>query len=258
MMIHSITSSRGAMVMDYPGKPEASAFSDALTVARAPSHKHVARPDCARVPPTLLLGLLASIDELGASSQEILRQVGCDAAEMSRGPIEPALFIRATRICHEYLRTYIERSDRGSSLTAGQLVLLSKCLISCTDLRDAIGTTAQFFDMLGGRTGRAALSSDRGFAYLTLTTVAGSASPAALSMDLCNIVLLHKLYEWLIDATIPLEAADLSHPPPRRSILHLSLLSCPARFGRPETRLTFAASALERPVTRRPSELSAR
>jgi AraC-like DNA-binding protein len=248
----------GAMVMDFPGKPEASAFADALSVARPSSHKHVARPDCARVPPTLLQGLLGGIDELGASSQELLRQVGCDAADVNRGPIEPALFIRATRVCHEYLRSYIERTDRGSSLTAGQLVLLSKCLIGCTDLRDAIGTTAQFFEMLGGRHGCAALTSERGLAHLSLATVVGSTSAAALSMDLCNIVLLHKLYEWLIDATIPLAAAELSHPHPQRSVLHLSLLSCPARFGRPATRLTFAAGALEQPVARRPAELSAR
>ena len=68
------------MVMDFPGKPEASAFSDALAVARPSSHKHVARPDCARVPPLLLQGLLAGIDELGANSQEILRQAGFSCA----------------------------------------------------------------------------------------------------------------------------------------------------------------------------------
>jgi AraC-like DNA-binding protein len=244
--------------MDFPGKLETSAFSDALSVARPATHKHVARPDCARVPPTLLQGLLGGIEELGASPQEILRQAGCDATELGRGPIDPGLFIRATRICHEYLRTYIERNDRGACVTADQLVLLSRCLIGCADLRDAIGTTAQFFEVLGAGTARAALTSERGRAHLYLTTVAGSAGPAALSMDLCNIVLLHKLYEWLIDAAIPLEAAEVRHPHPQRSVLHLSLLSCPVRFGRPETRLTFAASALEHPVTRRPSELSAR
>jgi AraC-like DNA-binding protein len=246
------------MVMDFPGKPEASAFSDALAAVRPPSRKHVARPDCARMPPTLLQGLLGGIDELGANSQEILRQAGCDPAEVSRGSIEAGLFIRATRICHEYLRSYIERTERGSSLTPGQLVLLSKCLVGCADLRDAIETTAQFFEILGGRSGRAALSSDRGRAHLRITTVAGSAGPAALPMDLCNIVLLHKLYEWLIDATIPLESAEFGYPHPRRSVLHLSLLSCPARFGRPETCLTFCASTLEHPVIRRPSELSSR
>jgi AraC-like DNA-binding protein len=246
------------MGMDFPGKPEAAAFSDALGVARPSSHKHVARPDCARVPPTLLQGLLGGIDELGANSHEVLRQAGCDPTDVNRGSIEPGIFIRATRLCHEYLRTYIERTDRGASLTAGQLVLLGKCLVSCADLRDAIETTAQFFDALGGRAGRMALTSDRGRAHLRVTTVVGSASPAALSMDLCNIVLLHKLYEWLIDATIPLEAAEFGHPHPRRSVLHLSLLSCPSRFGRPETCLTFAASSLEHLVMRRPSELSTR
>jgi AraC-like DNA-binding protein len=246
------------MVMDFPGKPEASAFSDALAVARPSSHKHVARPDCARVPPLLLQGLLAGIDELGANSQEILRQAGCEPTEVSRESIEPGLFLRATRSCHEYLRIYIERTDRGSSLTAAQLVLLSRCLVGCADLRDAIETTAQFFEVLGGRAGRVALTADRAHARLRITTVVGNASPAALSMDLCNIVLLHKLYEWLIDATIPLQAAEFSHPHPRRSVLHLSLLSCPARFGRPHTCLTFAASGLEHPIIRRPSELSSR
>ncbi len=246
------------MVMDFPGKPEASAFSDALGMARPPSHKHVARPDCARVPPTLLQGLLGGIDELGANSADILRQGGCDPAEVSRGSIEPGLFIRATRICHEYLRAYIERTDRGSSLTAGQLVLLSKCLVGCADLRDVIETTAQFFDVLGGRSGRVALSCDRGRAQLRITTVTGASGPAALSVDLCNIVLLHKLYEWLIDAAIPLEAAEFGHPHPLRSVLHLSLLSCPARFGRAQTCLTFGAASLEHAVIRRPSELSSR
>jgi hypothetical protein len=140
--------------MDFPGKLETSAFSDALSVARPATHKHVARPDCARVPPTLLQGLLGGIEELGASPQEILRQAGCDATELGRGPIDPGLFIRATRICHEYLRTYIERNDRGACVTADQLVLLSRCLIGCADLRDAIGTTAQFFEVLGAGTAR--------------------------------------------------------------------------------------------------------
>jgi hypothetical protein len=150
------------MGMDFPGKPEAAAFSDALGVARPSSHKHVARPDCARVPPTLLQGLLGGIDELGANSHEVLRQAGCDPTDVNRGSIEPGIFIRATRLCHEYLRTYIERTDRGASLTAGQLVLLGKCLVSCADLRDAIETTAQFFDALGGRSGtRASAGNDR-------------------------------------------------------------------------------------------------
>ncbi len=246
------------MVMDFPGKPEVSVFSDALSMARPSPHKHVARPDCGRVPPMLLQGLLGSIDELGANSQEVLRQGGCEPTDVTRGAIEPGIFIRATRICHEYLRTYIERTDRGSSLTATQLVLLSKCLVGCADLRDAIETTAQFFDVLGGRVGRVALTSERGHAHLRVTTVVGSASAAALPMDLCNIMLLHKLYEWLIDAALALQVAEFAHPQPRRSLLHLSLLSCPAHFGRPETCLTFAVSGLEHPVIRRPSELSAR
>lgn len=246
------------MGMDFPGKPETSAPADSLAAPRSLSHKHVARPDCARVPPTLLHGLLSGIDELGANPHDILRAGGCEPAEVSRGSIEPGTFIRATRICHEYLRAYIERTDRGSCLTAAQLVLLSKCLLGCADLRDAIATTAQFFEVLEGRIGRVALTSDRGRAQLRITTVLGSASPAALPMELCNIVLLHKLYEWLIDDAIALEAAEFGHPQPRRSVLHLSLLSCPARFGRTETCLTFDASALEHPVIRRPSELSTR
>lgn len=247
--------------MDVPGGGETSAGGGTVTVLRQNAPKHVARPDCTGVPKSILQGLLGAVTELGAEPEQILKEAG-SSASLRRllaedvATVERNLFLRASRTCHEYLRLYIERTERGSCLTTGQLALLGKCLVGCGDLREALATTAQFFDLLDGRIGGIALTVSGQQARLRVATVVSRASHAALALDLCNIALLHKLFEWLVDAALPLEAAQFVHARPRRPALHLTLLCCPARFGAPETALLFPASCLEMPVIRRPSELN--
>ncbi len=247
--------------MDSSAKPEQAESGGIAVATRHAARKHVARPDCG-VPRSVLQGLLSSSAEIGAAPAEILRQAGATPAAhalLARDArlVDVALFVRASCICHEYLRAHIEGPERGSCLTSGQLTLLSKCLIGCSDLGEAIRTTSQFFEMLTGRIGRVALKSQGAEAALCVSTVVSRSSRAAQALDLCNIVLIHKLYEWLTDACIPLKSAEFNYPCPPRPDLHLSLLSCPARFGLPETCLTFPASSLSLPVIRRRAELNA-
>ena len=248
--------------MDVPGADEAGENCGAVALLRPASHKHVARPDCTGVPKSILQGLLAAMAEVGAQPEEILKRAGSSESLQrlvaeDAATVELGLFVRASRTCHEYLRLYIEGTERGSCLTTDQLALLSKCLVGCADLREALATCSQFFAMLDGRIGQVALAVSGTQARLTVATVVGRPSRAAVAMDLCNIALLHKLFEWLVDAPLPLDGAEFAHPSPRRPELHLTLLSCPARFAAAETALLFPVACLDMPLIRRRAELNA-
>ncbi len=249
------------MIMGSSGDPGLASAPGATCRSTMSTRKHVARPDCGRVPKSLLVALLNSVIEIGATPDQVLRQVGSgvcfrDLVSGDDSLVELELFTSVNRACNAHLRAYIEGTERGSCLGDYQLILLCKCLVGCSDLREAIVTTTQFFEMLAGRIGRVVLRANDETARLYIATVVSRRSQAALAVDLYNIALIHKLYEWLIDDPIPLETVEFRHDSASRSDLHLSLFSCPSRFGTSDNCLTFSVEYLSRPVIRRRSELN--
>ncbi|ARR54698.1 AraC family transcriptional regulator [Rhizorhabdus wittichii DC-6] len=216
-------------------------------------HKHVSRLRCEEVPVDLLIALLGCVAKAGGSADGILRDAGATYRfrELKRRRnCTIAEFTRANRLCNEYLRGHILATTGCPTLNEQQFYLLAKCLAACSDLEEALRTTAAFFAMFEGRIGEAHFEVRGERVHLHINPPRREKNEAGFLVDIYGYAILQIFLGWLLDEQPIFDAVDLIYPQPARESVHLGLFDCPIRFGQPSNRFSFRSDLLSQPVVR--------
>jgi len=224
--------------------------------------KHVSPAVCHHLPATFIAALLESVAELGEDPDVILREAGAscrfkDLASRHDARLSLTEFVSINRLCNVALRRRHQQVTGEASMTEEQFGLLCQCLLGAATLREAIATSARFFNMFDDRIGRTALDERDDEALLRIGPERRVQTAASYVIDLYGLAVMQLLYGWLIDQPLQLRSVHLAYPCPPQNRLGLGLFDCELRFEQPENALCFDALQLDQPTVRTHGELSA-
>lgn len=137
-------------------------------------------------------------------------------------------------------------------LRSGSFVFISRCCIQQPTLEKAMQQALSFFG-LALESFRGKLIRSQSLAEVVLRE--RNAEPARAFCYFTFWMLLHGLACWLVGRRIPLLAVELRCAEPDYTDDYRVMFSDNLRFGRPSTRIIFAAEVLDLPIRRSEAEL---
>jgi AraC-like DNA-binding protein len=223
--------------------------------------KHVSPAVCHSMPASFIAALLETVADLGEDPNNILREAGAscrfsDLAHRDDASVSVNEFVGINRHCNLAMRRRHRRETGETSMTEEQFGLLCQCLLGAGTLREAIATSARFFNMFDGRIGRTELVERGGDAVLTIGPERRASTTASYVIDLYGLADMQMLYGWLIDQPLQLRSVRLAYACPAQNRLGLGLFDCELRFEQSANALCFDATQLDQPTVRTHAELA--
>lgn len=184
----------------------------------------------------------------------LLEEAGETATDTA---FDAAGFVAVYRRAIEALEARVARGDGHPPMTAREVALLCRCVLSCTDLEEAIRCAADFCALLHPRAGELALRVDGGVAQFRMDSLRRRPGPATCLVDITGLYSYLQLFGWLVGEPLRPRAVLLGYPQRREAEPFIGLFNAPVYVGGRCHGFEFDAALLRRPILRRPAELPA-
>ncbi|HYQ39131.1 MAG TPA: AraC family transcriptional regulator [Pseudomonas sp.] len=198
---------------------------------------------------------LRAFAERGEPIDALLREIGLEPALLSdpRARVEVGAYSRLwLHLARRYDDEFFAMDPRR--MRWGSFAFLCRTCRSQATLEEALRTALEFF-ALTFENFRGTLSRSQSLAEVVLHE--RSAEPARPFTYFTFWLLLHGLACWLVGRRFPLLAVESRCAAPPYLDDYRVMFSDNLRFGRPATRIIFAADVLDLPVRRSEAELAA-
>lgn len=216
-------------------------------MATAPAPRHVS------LLATLIAHLLQELQQMGPLPPA-LSSAEVRSALDSGAELPGACFAQLYRTANAALALHLARDGGQPPLSALDIELLCRCLLSCRNLEDAVQRAADFCTAIGPRGGRLTLAREDGAALFGLQSPRAVDNPAAQLLEITSLFSFQQLFGWLIGEPLRLQAVWLSGS--ADSLPFLKLFGAPVSSGRPHAGFRFDALQLSHPLVRQPAELA--
>lgn len=140
-------------------------------------------------------------------------------------------------------------------ITKSEVDMLCYCVITCRNLREAIGRTIDFSRMLMPRMSELTLTEEGGEAVLTMRTIRSARTASGFVSDLTGLAMFYRLFSWLTGEEIRPMQAQFCYAQYLSADTTARLLPCAIKYNAPENMLRFSTTVLDRPVLRSYAEL---
>lgn len=134
--------------------------------------------------------------------------------------------------------------------------LLCRCVLSCSNLEDALLRAADFCTAIAPRGGALRLERRGERALFTLDALRPHADATTRLIDIANLFGYQQLFSWLIGEPLRIAAVHLTNPDQLETAPFLDVFNAAIEVGQPRTGFEFDAAQLARPVVRQSSELA--
>jgi len=194
-----------------------------------------------------------ALDGLAA---RLLQAVGQDSPARQLGAFDADRFIALYREAIETMESRVAKGDGHAPMTAQEMRLLCRCVLSCATLEEAIRCAADFCALLYPRAGVLALETRDDIAIFTMDSLRRKPSPASCLVDLTGLYSYLQLFSWLIGEPLQPSAVRLGYPRREDAAPFTGLFNAPVYAGAEQYGFEFDAALLRRPLLRRPAELA--
>lgn len=194
-----------------------------------------------------------ALDSLAA---RLLEAVGPDNTALEQTPFDTDRFIDLYRNAIEALESRVAKGDGHPPMTASEMGLLCRCVLSCATLDEAIRCAADFCALLHPRAGSLALEIRGDEAIFKMDSLRRRPSPASCLVDLTGLFSYLQLFSWLIGEALRPHAVLLGYPQREHAAPFTGLFNAPVYAGCACYGFEFDAALLRRPLLRRPAELA--
>lgn len=133
--------------------------------------------------------------------------------------------------------------------------LMCRCMLSCTDLEDAIGRAADFCRAVHPRGGQLALERHGATAFFSLDTKAGPESLACCIIDVLGLLGFQQLFGWLIGEPLRVRLIMLANRNRENAAPFIELFNAPIIANQHCSGIEFDAAQLSRVIVRNATEL---
>jgi AraC-like DNA-binding protein len=135
----------------------------------------------------------------------------------------------------------------------GALEFASEVMVRCTTLREAIGQSVRYLDLVTQGV-RYSLSEDKEWATVGIDFMNSPNDPDFL-LPQWHMIIWHKTAQWMIGAELSLERVELPNPMQSGFAGYAEMFGGNCVFRCPAARLTFPAAYLDRRLIHAPMEL---
>jgi len=192
-----------------------------------------------------------ALDGLAA---RLLEAVG--GADREQAAFDADRFVALYREAIEALESRVAKGDGHPPMTAAEVRLLCRCVLSCATLDEAIRCAADFCALLHPRAGALALEVRGEAASFRMDSLRRRPSPASCLVDLTGLFSYLQLFSWLIGEPLRPRAVQLGYPCREHAAPFTGLFNAPVYAGCDHYGFEFDAALLQRPLLRRPAELA--
>jgi len=194
-----------------------------------------------------------ALDGLAA---RLLQAVGPENGALESRPFDPDQFVDLYRNAIEALESRVAKGDGHPPMTASEMGLLCRCVLSCATLEEAIRCAADFCALLHPRAGALALKIGDETALFKMDSLRRKPSPASCLVDLTGLFSYLQLFGWLIGESLSPRTVLLGYPEREDAAPFTGLFNAPVYADADYYGFEFDAALLKRPVLRRPAELT--
>lgn len=225
--------------------------------------------------PDAIAPLPASADTAGAATPvlgtlvayvlEKLRAQGQLPQQLARPEVQMVLasgaelptdcFAQLYQTATAALATQLADSHGHPACTRLDTELLCRCVLSCSNLEDAMLRAADFCAAIAPRAGALQLERRGTRALFTLDALRPRADATTRLIDIANLFGYQQLFSWLIGQPLRIAAVHLTNPDQLETAPFLDLFNASLELGQQRTGFEFEAGQLALPVVRRPAEL---
>ncbi len=134
--------------------------------------------------------------------------------------------------------------------------MLCRCVLSATNLSEAIRLTIEFSDMLHPRNGKQAVDISSESVVFSLDTLRKCPTPISSLVDITGLHAFYQLFQWLIGIELPLTKVRIGLGQRDDVLPFLRLFNAPVLAVRNNYSFEFPVEFLQLPVVRTNKELS--
>jgi AraC-like DNA-binding protein len=204
-----------------------------------------------RVPTGFIKTLLRMVRERGYDFSAILKEAGLDF-----DPLDPtAVGYRSEVSAMQYSRVYQQvlqlLQDETFGVSGGELVnpgafrMMCYCIISCSNLGQAIQRAAEFYRTFFDESSQLYANFTDQFARVGYRTAGPSPDTVAPAYGLS---MWHRFFGWLCGRPIALQRVDFRGNEPARVEKYQALFACPVYFNQASDLLYFDSACLAWPL----------
>jgi len=164
-------------------------------------------------------------------------------------------FIELCRSLASALEHGLASADRRPPFSWLDHELMCRCMLSCTDLEDAIGRAADFCQAVHPRGGRLSLELRGDSAFFWLDTRAGPESLASCVIDVLGLLGFQQLFGWLIGEPLRIRMILLANRDRENASPFIELFKAPILANQPCSGIEFDCAQLQRVIVRNAAEL---
>ncbi len=164
-------------------------------------------------------------------------------------------FIELCRSLASALESGLAMENRRQPFTWLDHELMCRCMLSCTDLEDAIGRAADFCRAVHPRGGQLSLSVRGDNVFFALETRAAPESLANCIVDVLGLLGFQQLFGWLIGEPLRIRMIMLANRNRENATPFIELFNAPILANQPCSGIEFDAAQLRRVIVRNATEL---
>lgn len=172
-------------------------------------------------------------------------------------PASREAFIQLCRSLASALELGLATEGRRPPFTWLDHELMCRCMLSCTDLEDAIGRAADFCQAVHPRGGRLFLERRGATVFFGLDNQAASDSLASCIIDVLGLLGFQQLFGWLIGEPLRIRMIMLVNRNRENAAPFIDLFNAPILANQQCSGIEFDAVHLSRVIVRNAAELKA-
>lgn len=204
---------------------------------------------------TLVAYVLEKLREQGQLPHHLARQE-VQVVLASGADLPTDCFAHLYQTATAALATQLANSDGHPIGNSLDTELLCRCVLSCSNLEDALLRAADFCTAIAPRGGALRLERSGERALFTLDSLRPQSSPITRLIDIANLFGYQQLFSWLIGEPLRIDSVHLTNLDQLETAPFLGLFNAALAVGQPRTGFAFDAAQLARPVVRQPGELA--
>jgi AraC-like DNA-binding protein len=164
-------------------------------------------------------------------------------------------FIDFCRTLASALEFDLAREVRRQPFSWMDQELMCRCMLTCTDLEDAIGRAADFCHAVGRRGGKLSLTRRGATVFFGMDILIGTHSLASCLLDIFGLLGFQQLFGWLIGEPLRTGMIMLTDKSRDNAAPFIDLFNAPIIVNQPCSGIEFDAAQLSRPIVRNAAEL---
>lgn len=207
-----------------------------------------------RVPTQFVRTLLRMVGDRGYDFSMVLSEAGLEFDPLDESAPNYRSEISAMQYSRVYQSVLSLLQDETFGTTGSELVapgafrMMCYCIISCTNLGQAIGRASEFYRTFFDERSQLYANFSEQYARVGYRTMVREGRPQVGAPDAYGLSMWHRFFGWLCGRPIELRRVDFTGEPPERQEKYEALFGCPLYFKQSNDLLYFDSECLAWPV----------